>query len=167
MTNLEFLSELHSIQDKGSSLIFGGADVLVAPGYHVTEIKSSQVQSMDCGGQGNSWTETILQLWSPANPRDGFMTVGKFLSIYNRVSSSLTLDDFAQMRVEYGEPGQVAVSYLVSQIELTEGNVRVQLEAPGVACKGADRSVGDIPVLNINTSACCSLSNQKESACCG
>ncbi len=177
MTTLDFLSELHSVKDKSSSLIFQMPDTRVAPGYHVTEVKATQVHSMDCGGQGNNWFETILQLWSPARSNEGFMSVAKFLSIYNKVGSSLPLEDLSQMRVEYGEPGQVAISYLVTSIDKTENSVTIQLQAPGVACKGADRSVGDIPVLNeipmlnASTSGCCSPSQGqvkgKESACCG
>jgi hypothetical protein len=177
MTTLDFLSELHSVKDKSSSLIFQMTNSAVAPGYHITEIKAALVQSMDCGGQGNNWHETTLQLWSPNQSTEDYMSVAKFLSIYNRVSSSLPLEDLSQIRVEYGEVGQVAISYLVTSIHKTQDSVIIQLQAPGVACKGADRSFGDIPVLNeipmLNTSmrGCCEPSQEqskgKESACCG
>ena len=164
MTSLDFLSALKSVKDQSSSLIFHMADGAVAPGYHVTEVKSAQVHSMDCGGQRTSWHETTLQLWSPSKSSEGYMNVGKFLSIYNRVSSSLPLTDISQMRVEYGEPGQAALSYLVTTIHQTDAGIKVQLVAPGVTCKGADRSVGN--VLNVLPRACCEPSQAKESSCC-
>jgi hypothetical protein len=37
----------------------------VHPSFHITEIKQAPIVSVDCGGQMNSWTEVIVQLWEP------------------------------------------------------------------------------------------------------
>jgi len=105
MTTSEFLSQLEAVKDKEQSLIFDYGSKRVNPGYHVTEIKSTQVQSMDCGGQGNSWNETTIQLWSPENSNENHMSIAKFLSIYHQVSSSIAINNTATVRFEYGEIG--------------------------------------------------------------
>jgi hypothetical protein len=146
MSTHEFLA--HLAQHAEQPLAFSSDRTQVPPGYHVTEIKAVSVNAMDCGGQASSWNETVLQLWPPAGPSDATpMSVGKFLAIYRRVTASLPLDDDALVRVEYGAVGESAISYLVTAVTVSADGVDVHLAAPAVACKGADRSVGDVPVL--------------------
>ena len=155
MNTLSFLSELHALGNKNIDLIFDYGDKQVKPGYHVTEVKSASIQTMDCGGQGNAWHETTLQLWAPDSTDETYMSVDKFLNIYNRVSSSISVEESAEMRVEYGDIGSPAISYVVTSVEKTAEAVTIKLHAPAVACKGADRSVGDIPVVG-SAASCCS-----------
>lgn len=168
MNTQAFLSGLKKSQDK--PLIFDYGQGRVNPGYHVTEIKAANVQTMDCGGQGNTWSETVLQLWSPQNGKEDYMSVGKFLSIYERVASQIPVVSNAELRVEYGDVGTPAISYLVRDIERGEDAVVVRLEPPTVACKGANRAVGDIPVLNtltvLDTNSQCCTPSADEEACC-
>ena len=180
MNTANFLESL-TAKDATSSLIFQIGDKPITPGYHVTEIKAAGIQTVDCGGQTGSWQETTFQLWSPEHNENtehsdnSYMTVGKFLSIYNRVSSNISISDSATVRIEYGDPGSAAVSYLVEGLETAGERVMVSLQAPAVACKDADRSVGDIPVLSSSSAACCSpapssketLTAQASGACCG
>lgn len=170
MNTQAFLSSLAQASD--TPLIFDYGEGRVKPGYHVTEVKAATVQTMDCGGQGNVWSETILQIRSPENAKgEGHMRVGKFLSIYERVASQIPVISDAELRVEYGDVGAPAISYLVRDVETVEDAVVVRLEAPAVACKGANRSLGDIPVLttltvpNTDSEVCCTPS-ANEGACC-
>lgn len=163
MNTQTFLSSLSANPDR--ALIFDYGEGRVNPGYHVTEIKAATVQTVDCGGQGNAWSETVLQLWSPEFAEgEGHMSVGKFLSIYERVASHIPVESSAELRVEYGEVGEPAISYLVQALETTEEAVVVRLAAPVVACKGANRSVGDIPVVNAVSSSRCTPSSN--GGCC-
>ena len=137
-----------------SSSTWGGRSV--APGYHVTEVKAVRVQSMDCGGRADAWNETVVQLWSPgARPDEGYMKVGKFLGIYGRVGSSVPIDEQAVLRFEYGDVGEPAIGYLVSTVSREGGDVRVRLNAPGVACKVSAPNVENIPVLAPAATTCC------------
>jgi len=164
MNTETFLSSLEPSADK--ALIFDYGEGRVQPGYHVTEIKATTVQAMDCGGQGDTWAETVLQVWSPENAEGEVpMRVDKFLDIYHRVASSIPIVGTAEVRVEYGAVGAPAISYLVSSVETAGEQVVVRLEAPAVACKAADRSVGAIPVLDGTSGACCTPS-AKSGACC-
>lgn len=145
MTTGEFLASL--VPYGKESLGFATDQAHVAPGYHLTEIKSIVVRAMDCGGKASEWGETVLQVLPGPEGDAERMDVAKFLSIYDRAAQALMLDKEAQVRVEYGEVGESAVSYLVSAVSPMNGEVVVKLAAPAVACKGADRSVGNIPLV--------------------
>ena len=154
MTTQDFLRALEPYL--GKALIFDLGETHVNPGYHVTEVKAATVHAMDCGGQGSEWSETTLQLWVPveADDKDGYMSVGKFLGIYRRVAASVPIVGSAEMRVEYGEVGAPAVSYLVEEFKAGEDALTVSLTPPAVTCKAIERSVGAIPVVN-QASGCC------------
>ena len=133
---------------------------LVAPGYHVTEFKATRIDAVDCGGATTSWNETVVQVVPPARPEGTTMAVGKFLSIYARAAAAVAFDDEAIVRIETAEPGTIAIAYPVQAVVIDdEGGVTVSLVPPAVACKGADRSVGDVPVLGARSgaaaTACC------------
>ncbi len=153
MNTKQFLSELET-KNPNSELIFSFGNRHVKAGYHVTEVKAASVQSMACGGQGNTWHETTLQLWAPDRTDESYMSIAKFLSIYSKVSSSITVNEQAQMRVEYGDIGSPAISYVVADIETNESTVTVKLNTPTVACKANDRSFGDIAVIGNNANCC-------------
>jgi hypothetical protein len=113
---------------------------LVAPGYHVTEVKSVSYMTMDCGGLANSWRETVIQLRNPGDePAPEHMTVQKFLAIYERVAKHVPISNDAELRFEYGDAGQPALSYHVQRIEERGELTLVQLKAPIVSCKARDR----------------------------
>lgn len=150
MTTREFLDHLeaHAEAHADLTLRFHTDETTVAPGYHVTEFKAVTVNAMDCGGQASQWRETVLQVLPPARANDDRpMSVGKFLSIYGRVAAAVPIDPEAVVRVEYGDLGRPAIAYLVSSVDAGAGTVDVHLAPPVVACKGADRSVGDVPML--------------------
>ena len=177
MTTREFLDQLERHPDE--PLAFTTERARIASGYHVTEIKAATIRAVDCGGEATRWSETILQVQPSARPGDGRpMSVGKLLGIYRRVADAIPVDADSRVRVEYGEIGQSAVSYLVGAVERGPEGVDVRLAPPAVACKGADRSVGDIPVAGAAPSAagrrgegggCCSpaASGTPAGTCCG
>src|SRR5690606_4174680 len=71
--------------------------------YHITEIKQAPIVSVDCGGQMNSWTEVIVQLWEPSvKGADRSMEVSKALRIVNLVEKSLPLNPSAIVKIEFG-----------------------------------------------------------------
>ncbi|WP_229215344.1 DUF6428 family protein [Dyadobacter bucti] len=71
--------------------------------YHITEIKQAPIVSVDCGGQMNSWTEVIVQLWEPSVKEvDRSMKVDKALKIVNLVEKTLPLNPNATVKIEFG-----------------------------------------------------------------
>src|SRR5207248_8931766 len=99
----DFIAQLRRAPDKPPLFVNAEADTIHA-GYHLTEIKAAKFDTVDCGGQKNRWNETIIQLWVPASEvREKFMTAGKFLSIYDKVSGMIDIDPVAEVRFEYGD----------------------------------------------------------------
>jgi Family of unknown function (DUF6428) len=114
--------------------------VLVETGSHVTEVKAVTYSTMDCGGVADSWKETVIQLWNPGDePEREYMTVKKFLAIYDRVAEHIPVSDNAEVRFEYGDTHRAAASYHVDRLESREALILVHLRAPAVTCKARDR----------------------------
>jgi hypothetical protein len=114
--------------------------VLVETGYHVTEVKVVTYSTMDCGGVADKWKETVIQLWNPGDePEREYMTVKKFLAIYERVAEHIPVSDNAEVRFEYGDMRRAAASYHVERLESREALILVHLRAPAVTCKARDR----------------------------
>jgi hypothetical protein len=67
-------------------------------GYHLTELKAVSSHTVDCGGQMNQWQETIAQLWVPSDPDRNYMTVGKFLKIFDKVGGMIPLNLDTEIR---------------------------------------------------------------------
>lgn len=155
-TTRDFLSSLTDHDAK--SLVFDLDGRQIQPGYHVTELKAATFETMDCGGQGNLWHETIVQLMPDADDaHKGHMTVGKFMSIYQRVSGSVPVRAQAEIRFEYGDDGEPAIQYHVRGIDLEPQKLIVRLEPTRVTCKARDRraAMTELTVLETNGSACC------------
>ena len=126
---------------------------LVAAGYHVTEVKAVTYNTMDCGGVANKWKETVIQLWNPGDePEREYMTVRKFLAIYERVAEHIPVSYDAELRFEYGDTRRPAASYHVERLESRGALVLVHLRAPVVTCKARDRKKASIAAPE---SSCC------------
>ncbi|RJF74506.1 GNAT family N-acetyltransferase [Deinococcus cavernae] len=131
-------------------------EALVPAGYHVTEVKAVSIESMDCGGQANSWRETVIQLMdgSPAEAAQGFMTTRKFLGIYDRVAARIPVHAEAEVRFEYGNVTTPAMQFHMASVEVQPERVVVDLRHPGVMCKATGASS--------NEGQCCGPSEPKE-----
>ena len=156
MTTQEFIDALRQTPD--DQLIFeNAAGDRVHSGYHLTEIKAAHFDTVDCGGETNRWNETIVQLWVPAaaNEDDEYMSAGKFLRIFDKVTAMIPLDLNAEARVEYGDENFFPSLYHVESVTSADGATRVLLAPPTTTCKGRDRRLAEA-----EAGACC------ETACC-
>jgi Family of unknown function (DUF6428) len=112
----------------------------VPEGYHLTELKSVNVQAMDCGGQADTWSETIIQLWSAPEGEPGrTMTGKKFLEITDQVMKVVPVNLEATLKIEYGLGGEPAAHYRVGSLVLEAGILNAHLEPLPVSCKARDR----------------------------
>ena len=156
MTTQEFIAALRQTPD--DPLIFENeAGNRVHPGYHLTEIKAAHFDTVDCGGQTNRWNETIVQLWVPAaaNEDEGYMSAGKFLRIFDKVTAIIPLDLKAETRVEYGDENFFPSLYHVESITSADGATRVLLAPPATTCKARDRRVAKAEAGVCCETACC------------
>jgi hypothetical protein len=163
MTTAEFLAALRAHPEQ--PLVFQYGDALVPAGYHVTEVKAVQYQTMDCGGQGNAWTETIVQLWNPdVGDAPEWMSAGKFLSIFERAAAGIPVDEHAELRLEYGNDTLPATNFSVGRLERQSDGLTVHLEPPRVTCKARDRR-GSAPAFTMLETSGASCA--PDGTCCG
>ena len=154
MTTKEFIAALRSTPE--NELIFvKEAGEAIHAGYHLTEIKAAHFETVDCGGQTNQWDETVVQLWVPANADTEYMTAGKFLKIFDKVTGMIPLRLETEIRVEYGDENFFPSLYHVEAVNRDRGTTRVVMTPPTTTCKARDRGLA-------NTEACC----RSAAACC-
>lgn len=149
-------------------LVLTYAGRTIQPGYHVTEIKAARFAALDCGGNPDSWTETILQVEDiPGGPDARFMTVGKFVSILARVDQALVLNGSSRVTIEISRPGEAMQVFDIAGIESGADRVTLTLVIRPAICKprhralDADRTGSD----RVSTTSCCQPSTGT-SACC-
>jgi len=157
MKTNQFIAAL--LEAPADHLIFvNRAGDVIHAGYHLTEIKAAHFDTVDCGGQTNRWNETVVQLWVPAEADDDYMTAGKFLSIFDRVTGMIPLQEEAEIRVEYGDDNFFPSLYHVEAVESEAGTMRVLVAPPVTTCKSRDRRL-----KRVETAACC---RPVEATCC-
>lgn len=166
MTTLNhFLSHLEPHHDL--TLVFvlpNGQSVPV--GYHVTEFKALEYHTVDCGGMEHKFKENIIELWRTAlEPNRDSMAVGKFLSIYNKVSPKVAFEQNAELIFLYGAQGEPAARYAVSHLEPNGTQLQVRLQPDGVRCKSAERKadalLDALPVVG----GCCTPTDSSKVCC--
>ena len=139
MTTQDFIAQLRRAPAKPLLFVNAEGDTIHA-GYHLTEIKAAKFDTVDCGGEKNRWSETLMQLWVPANEiSEQFMTAGKFLSIYEKVSCMIDVDPAAEVLFEYGDENFFPSNYHVDSVIEETDALRVELRPPQMTCKARDR----------------------------
>jgi hypothetical protein len=154
------LDELRTQPDKHLVFTYGGRDML--RGYHVTEIKSGQFESLDCGAAPEAWRETFIQLWDVPEKGRTHMMVEKFLAILGKVDERLPLDPEAKLTFEVSDGASAMQLYKAEAMTTSETQVRVALTHRPSSCKPRDRWLKEKKAQ----SACCGPSKTKQ-PCCG
>ncbi|MCB8981008.1 MAG: hypothetical protein H6657_26685 [Ardenticatenaceae bacterium] len=125
-------------QNPGKPLRFLYDDGQTVPGgYHVTEIKNAQFDTIDCGNSLHTWREVIVQVWLPDGvaPDAPLMATDKFAKIWSIVDSRIPLDNEAEVRVEYGNDQRVTAVYHVDDLQLTPEGLLVKMAPSRTLCK--------------------------------
>lgn len=145
-------------------LVFIYDDRRIAPGYHVTEVKTARLSSLDCGGNPESWEETVIQLWDVNATAPAHMKAAKFLGILEQVERRVALDADGLLVFECGDSARPMQVFTVGHIRTAEGHVTVELAARTATCKPRERGLdaGEVPAV----SGCCSTPKPQAAACC-
>jgi hypothetical protein len=130
----------------------------IQPGYHVTEVKAGSFVTLDCGGNPDTWLETILQVEDlPASAKKpNHMAVGKFLTIIAKVAQRVLLDETARLTFEVGRPGQPMQILDVDELQITDDGAVLRLCARPAICKPRHRA---------QAAACCSPETPQGGCC--
>ena len=128
-------------EHQGKSLLFEyQPNEFVKANYHITEVKHTKIDSLDCGARTDAWNETIIQLWeSPKEigKRD-FMSVYKALSILNKVGKMKPYDLNAEVKFEYSNDTFHTAQLFVNDFELRDNNLIIKLGVEKTDCKAKD-----------------------------
>ncbi len=118
-------------------LVFSTTDGPIGKGYHVTELKLASFNSIDCGAQRDSWTETILQLLD-GQGRD-HMPVGKFASILEQSVRSIKGLEDSPLRIEFSHGNRGLQIFEPMAPEFVDGAALLKLRVIQAQCKPAMR----------------------------
>lgn len=139
MNTSEFLSLLKQHQDK--SLLFEYADgKLVGANYHITEVKNTIIDSIDCGAQTDFWKETVVQLWESPKEigKTEYMSVYKGLAILNKVDRIKPMDRDAEIKFEYSNDSFHTAQLFVNDYALDADSLLFKLSVKKTDCKAKE-----------------------------
>jgi len=141
MTTKAFLELLGNNPQK--ELVFEYEDNQFIPVYHITEIKNTYFESIDCGGNAHEEYQTITQLW--ISPKDSLkkkcMTAEKALKIYNIVDGVKPMKRDTPIFFEYGYKDLRTSIYSVEEIAETADQLIIKMFVPKTACKPAQQAM--------------------------
>jgi hypothetical protein len=161
MKTSEFLTLLQNHKDK--SLLFEyQPGQLVSANYHITEVKNTSIESVDCGAGTDAWNETIIQLWESPEElgKTEFMSAFKALGILNKVDKMRAMDRHAEVKFEYSNDQFHTAQLFVDDYTWNNEKLVLKLAIKKTDCK-AKETCG-IPVEVESEGSCCS----PESGCC-
>ncbi|GAA0872935.1 DUF6428 family protein [Gangjinia marincola] len=139
MSTREFLDLLKEHQ--GKSLLFEyQPNLYVGANYHITEIKNTRIDAVNCGGEAEQWNETIIQLWESPEDKETntHMTAYKALGILTKVDQIRTMDRNAEVKFEYSNADFHTSIMPVQKIASAEGKLIIQLHTKATDCKAKE-----------------------------
>lgn len=152
-TLAELLPQL-SAAPADAPVVFRTPQGEIGAGYHLTELKLAQINSIDCGGNLNDWTETQLQVLD--GQIGAHLQVGKITEILQRSAKALPGLMEARLSIETAPGNQGLGRYSIGSVQVSDDRVLVDLSADRATCK---------PVQSMTMSCC--AAGAAQSACCG
>ena len=149
-------------ENPNKSLLFEVAPhVYAGSHYHLTEIKTAKISSVDCGGQEHQWVETVFQLWE--NPKEigktAYLKTDKILEIVSKVNAVKALQVETELKIEYGNALSPTAQLNIRNVVESDQQLIVQLHSEQTKCKAPDLCGVPEPSSNSQTcapgSGCC------------
>lgn len=142
-----FLQELESANPE-AGVIFATEDGPVGAGYHITELKHAEIDSIDCGGRRSRWSEVAVQVLDiyGENP----MPVAKLRGILSKSIQAIPGLANAPAHVEFGHKNQSLSRYDIVGLDVRPTTVRLSLTRAHATCKPASDRLSAT-----QTTACC------------
>ncbi|MEM6636593.1 MAG: DUF6428 family protein [Pseudomonadota bacterium] len=141
-----------------ADLVFEHDGGPIGDGFHVTEFKSARVQSIDCGGRRDDWTEATMQLLDGHGGKA--MAVGRFLKILDQSIRAIPDLPGSPLRVEFGPNNESLGVYQIAEIVTRADRVTLRLGQESAVCK---------PLADVRRNAapaCCPPKARTQPACC-
>lgn len=119
----------------------------IKPTFHITEVKNVSIESVDCGGNPDSYKQTVVQLMvNPLEEMRKPWTSKKAMDIFDKVEALKPIDGDAEIFFEYGDQEIRTSHFSVEDVLFADGTVRLELFAKPTVCK---------PSLNPQARQCC------------
>lgn len=147
MKTSAFISLLQDNPSKGLQFQITNAHS-IAPTFHITEIKNVSIESVDCGGNPDSYKQTIIQLM--VNPLEAIRepwTSQKALSIFEKVDKVKSINKEAEIFFEYGDEIIRTSNFSIEEVEINENIIDLHFYAKPTVCKPS--------LKGTNATACC------------
>ena len=139
MTTSDFITLLNEHQN--TSLVFEYAPgMLVGTNYHITEVKHTTIDAVDCGAGTDSWKETVIQLWeSPSElEKSEYMSTYKALGILKKVGKIKPYELDAVVKIEYGNTMFHTTQLHIDGFDIKENQLIMKLAVHPTDCKAKD-----------------------------
>lgn len=169
----ELVSEIGENSDRTLKFYFEGS--AINPGYHVTEVRHSQIKSRDCGKKSgvDEWDEVTIQLLDgSSNSKQGHMSGSKFIGILNSALGSLAVSSAQHLFIEFA-PGNGPIRKLsIDSVETVEDETSVYLDSERAVCKPFQRAkalaaLGGAAASSSEAGCCGDGKRSDGSSCCG
>lgn len=165
-----FLARLEELD--GAELVFVTGDTPINPGYHVTELKSSAVNSIDCGRNETQGLETAVQLLDGGQGGDDErMTPEKFAKIAKFSATRIPALADGELFFEYAPGNGPMLKWRAGNVDKRSGNIEVSLTEVKAACRPFQlwlEALGEAPAESV-AAACCGQETSQPvgRSCCG
>ncbi len=139
MNTSDFITLL--AEHQGKSLVFEYAPgMLVGTNYHITEVKHTTIDAVDCGGNTDFWKETIIQLWESPEElgKSDYMSAYKALEILKKAGTMKSYDMDAPVKIEYGNAMFHTAQLHINDFEIKEGKLLLKLAIQPTDCKAKE-----------------------------
>lgn len=126
---------------KDKSLLFEYApNLIVGANYHITEVKHTTIDSVDCGSHTDAWKETIIQLWeSPLEKgKTEYMSTYKASAILKKVGEMKPYDLESEVKFEYSNATFHTAQLFVNDFEIQGKNLILKLAIEKTDCKAKE-----------------------------
>ncbi len=158
MQTKDFLEKLEKLGDKEMRIEYRPGEFLPTA-FHITEVKNVFIESVDCGGNPDSYRQTVIQLWwDGKEQKDRAMSAAKALKILEITNKSIPMRPSADLFLEWGHGDLLPAKYKIKEVAETEDTVTFRLFAPPTVCKPIEK-LGAFGNLAMNVcgpgSKCC------------
>lgn len=130
----------------------------IPSGFHLTEFKRVQADSVDCGGAQHRWFEAVIELLGDRHGDP--ISARKLLGIAERIESHLPGFGELPLYIEYAPHDGTVQRHAVSGVSSVRGQIDVTLSNTRGECKASTRAA-------VAGAASCCAPPDAGDGCCG
>jgi len=147
-------------------VVFTQNERAISPGYHITEVKTAVVDSLDCGQGTDQWQELVIQLLDGnAGSSNTYMQSATMAGIMNQALNNTQVDDSTHLYFEFAPDNASLQKSTVRAIETANNTITIELAITSAQCKPFQRALAS-GKASTGASGCCGSAPKSDKACC-